>query len=137
MFSNFFTFSLSAFIALVFTAMSYGQAVIFEDNFDSYNAGQQLACQNPTDWTTWNLNPCDAIQDAYVSDLYALSSSNSIVIVYNTDLVKPLGDLTSGKYSIAFKVYIPTNKNGFFNTLSGFTGGAYEYAMAVIFNLLG
>jgi hypothetical protein len=99
MFSKFFAFSLSAFIALVFTAMSFGQAVVFEDNFDSYTVGGQLACQNPTDWTTWNLIPCDAIQDAYVSDLYALSSSNSIVIVYNTDLVKPLGDLTSGKYS--------------------------------------
>ena len=52
MFNKFFTLSVSAFIALVFTAMSFGQAVIFEDNFDSYTAGMQLACQNPIDWTT-------------------------------------------------------------------------------------
>jgi len=52
MFNKFFTLSLSAFIALVFTSMSFAQAPIFEDNFDSDTAGMQLACQNPTDWTT-------------------------------------------------------------------------------------
>ena len=134
MFIKFFTFSLSAFIALVFTAMSYGQAVIFEDNFDTYTAGEQLACQNPTDWTTWNLTPCDPIRDPNVSNLYAFSGSNSVVNVQNNDLVKTYGDLTSGRYSIAFLIYIPTGKNGIFSTMSGFTGGAYEFAMAVEFN---
>ncbi|MGB5893428.1 MAG: T9SS type A sorting domain-containing protein [Ignavibacteriaceae bacterium] len=131
MFGKFFTFSLSAFIALVFTAMSLGQ-VVFTDDFESYTVGGQLACQNPTDWTTWNLNPCDAIQDAYVSDLYALSGSNSTVIVWNTDVVKTYGDLTSGKYSIAFMIYIPTGKSGIFTTMSGFP--AYQWAMTVLFN---
>ena len=81
MLHKFFTFSLSVFIALVFTAMSYGQAVIFEDNFDSYTVGGQLACQNPTDWTTWSLAPCDPVEDPNVSNLYAFSGSNSAVIV--------------------------------------------------------
>ncbi len=130
---KFFTFSLSAFIALFFTAMSFGQAVVFEDNFDSYTAGEQLACQNPTDWTTLNLNPCDAIQDAYVSDLYAFSGSNSTVIVQSTDLIKPYGVLTSGKYSIAFMVYIPTGKTGFFSTLTGSSSGSDVVAMGVFF----
>ena len=30
-----------------------GGGDIFTDNFDSYIAGQLLACQNPVDWTTW------------------------------------------------------------------------------------
>ena len=45
----------------VFFSQAYAQLTIFSDNFDSYTAGQQLACQNPTDWTTWNMNPCDAV----------------------------------------------------------------------------
>ena len=70
--------------------------VLFTDNFDSYTAGQQLACQNPTDWTTWISNPCDSIEDANVSNLYSYSSPNSVVIVPNNDLVKTFGSKTSG-----------------------------------------
>jgi hypothetical protein len=114
--------------------MSFGQPVIFEDNFDSYTVGGQLACQNPTDWTTWNLVPCDANEDPYVSNLPAFSGLNSVVIVQYNDLVKLLGDLTSGKYSIAFLVYIPTAKHGVFSVMSVFTGGTYEWAASVEFN---
>ncbi len=64
-----------------------GGAVIFSDNFDSYTAGQQLACQNPTDWTTWNLNPCDPVTDSYVSSNYAHSGANSFVVVADNDEV--------------------------------------------------
>jgi hypothetical protein len=106
----------------------------FSDDFESYTVGGQLACQNPVEWTTWNLIPCDANEDAYVSDLYAFSGSNSVVIVQNNDLVKPFGDLTSGIHIISFMVYIPTGKTGVFSTMSGFTGGAYEWAMSVEFN---
>ena len=48
--------------------------------------------------------------------------------------VHPIGDLTYGKYSISFRIYLATGKNGYFNTLSGFTGGAYEWAMECYFN---
>jgi hypothetical protein len=54
--------------------------------------------------------------------------------VQNNDEVHPIGDLTYGKYSISFRVYLPADKTGYFNTLSGFTGGAYEWAMECFFN---
>jgi hypothetical protein len=130
---KFFTFSLSAFIALVFTAMSLGQ-VVFTDDFESYTVGGQLVCQNPIDWATWNTAPCDPVQDAYISDNYAYSGTNSTVFVWNTDVVKTYGDLTIGKYSIAFMIYIPTGKRGIFSTMSGFPPSAYEWAMTVLFN---
>jgi hypothetical protein len=134
MLSKFFTFSLIAFIALLFTTMSYGQVVIFVDNFDSYTAGMQLVVQNPIDWETYS-GGSGTGEDPYVSDLYAFGGTNSVVIVPNNDLVKPLGDLTSGKYSIAFMVYIPTGKNGIFSTLSDFiTGSVWESAMGVVFD---
>jgi hypothetical protein len=104
------------------------------DNFDTYTAGQRLACQNPVDWTTWTLIPCSTVEDALISDAQSYSAPNSVVIVQNNDLVHPIGDLTYGKYSISFRSYIATGKNGYFNTLSGFTGGAYEWAMECYFN---
>jgi hypothetical protein len=108
--------------------------VIFEDNFDSYTAGGQLACQNPTDWTTWNFIPCDATQDAYVSDLYAFSGTNSAVFIQNNDVVKPLGTQTSGKWDISFMVYVPAGKTGYFNCISQFFATPQWWALDAYFN---
>jgi len=111
--------------------------VVFEDNFDAYTAGGQLACQNPVDWTTWSNLPCDATEDAYVSDAYAYSGSNSAVIVQNNDLVKNLDTyLTSGAYSTRMMIYIPTGFDGYFNAMSDFDG-AYEWGFEVYFDLAG
>ncbi len=109
-------------VVMLSSALLFGQTVIFEDNFDAYTAGGQLACQNPTDWTTWTNAPCGS-EDAYISSLYAHSSPNSTVIAQNNDLVKDFGDpYTTGKYSISFYAYIPATKAGYFNTLQTFSG---------------
>jgi hypothetical protein len=104
----------------------FAEQFSFEDNFDSYTAGQQLACQNPSDWTTWNLTPCDTVTDAYISDNYSWSPDNTVVIAQNNDLVHvfdPAGPITSGKWYASFIAYIPTGKAGYFNTLAVFDGG--------------
>ena len=111
-----------------------GLNLSWADNFDIYTAGQMLACQNPVDWTTWSISPCSKTEDARVSDVQAYSPPNSFVVVQNNDVVHPLGDLTYGKYSISFRTYLATDRTGYFNTLSGFTGGAYEWAMECFFN---
>lgn len=121
-------------ITILLSSLAFSQTTIFEDNFDNYTAGQQLACQNPVNWTTWTLAPCSAVEDAYVSNVNAYSGANSVVIVPNNDLVHLLGDVTTGKYKISFRVYIPSGKVGYFNTMSGFTGGAYQWAMWVDFD---
>ena len=108
----------------------------FTDDFDSYVAGQQLACQNPVDWTTWSNLPCDPTEDAYVSSNYSYSGPNSVVVVENNDLVKPLG-VTSGTWYISFKFYIPTANSGYFNTLTGFTPDPYEWAHDSYFDVGG
>ena len=104
MHSKFFTFCLSAFIALVFTAMSFGQ-LVFTDDFESYTVGGQLACQDPVNWTTFSNSPCDPAEDAFISDSFAYSGTNSAAIVNNTDLIKPFGTLTSGKWDISKKPF--------------------------------
>jgi len=112
--------------------------VIFEDNIDTYTAGEQLACQNPTDWTTWSSAPCGA-EDAFVSDLYANSGANSFVVAPNNDLVKDFGDpYTYGKYSISFNAYIPTGNTGYFNTIQSFVPlGTTIWGLEVYFNAAG
>ncbi|MCW8813213.1 MAG: T9SS type A sorting domain-containing protein [Chlorobium sp.] len=108
----------------------------FYDDFDSYLAGEQLACQNPTDWTTWSILPCDPTEDPYISSNYAYSSPNSVVIVQNNDLVRMIGE-TSGTWYISFLFYIPSGNSGYFNTLTGFTPDPYEWAFDSFFDATG
>jgi len=110
-----------------------GIILSWADNFDTYTAGLRLACQNPIDWTTWTLIPCSTVEDPLISNTQSYSAPNSFVIVQNNDLVYPIGDLTSGKYSISFHIYLTNDKLGYFNTLSNFTGGVYEWAMECFF----
>jgi hypothetical protein len=133
MFSNFFTFSLSSFIAFVFTAMSFSQTIPYTDDFEAYTVGGQLACQGFPEWDTWNLLPCDPVTDAYISDTYAFSGSNSFVIVQNSDVIRPLGTQTSGKWDLGFMVYLPAGKQGIFLCLAEFYGTPREWAMGVVF----
>ncbi len=99
---------------------SSGGSTAFSEDFEGFTAGQQVACQDPTNWTTWSQDPCNATEDAYISDAYAFSGSNSVVIVENNDLVKPLGAQTSGTWYMSMMVYIPSGGSGYFNTLAEF-----------------
>jgi len=122
---------------LSFTALI--QAQTYFTNFESFIAGQQVACQDPVNWTVWPpAIPCDLVVDAYVSTSYAYSPTKSAVIVFNNDLVKPFGDKTSGIWYIDFMVYIPSGKAGYFNTLAVFTPPAtFDWAMECYFDVGG
>ncbi len=106
----------------------------FYDSFDSYTAGQQLACQNPVAWTTWSNVPCHPVEDAYISSVYASSPPNSFKVVAGTDLVKPLGNKTSGTYEIQFSIYVQSGYGGYFNALATFLPpSTYNWAMDCYF----
>ena len=128
---------LSLSLIFVFSVLSIAQVTVFSDNFDSYLAGEQLACQNPTDWTTWSSLPCDPVEDGYVSSNYAHSGSNSFVIVQNNDQVHEIGPYTSGKWEVNWQMYIPTGASGYFNTLSIFAGASSEWGMQAYLNVGG
>jgi hypothetical protein len=123
-------------IIFSFSVLAIAQAVVFSDNFEAYIAGQQVACQNPTDWTTWSNAPCGT-EDAYVSTNHAFSGTKSFVVVMVNDFVKPLNDLTSGKWEMRFQMYIPTGKGGYFNTLADFAGASSVWASQAYFNVDG
>ena len=107
--------------------------IVFEDDFESYTAGEQVACQNPDDWTTWDNAPCSGT-DAYISNDQAYSGANSVNVVTDNDLVMDLDEyLIEGMHTITCMVYIPTGGDGYYNVLSQFVP-AQEWAFEVYFN---
>lgn len=101
--------------------ITQAQTVYFQDNFDSYTAGQKLVGQAPSSpWRTWTIGSVN--ENPLVTDEQSETPSNSVKIhgVSSTnanDLYFPFAEQpTTGKYSIEFDMYIPsTGKGGYFN----------------------
>ncbi|MCK9205467.1 MAG: hypothetical protein M0P58_13685, partial [Bacteroidales bacterium] len=53
-----------------------GYSILYSTDFESFIAGQQIACQDTAYWTTKTFSPCGS-EDAYVSTEYAHSGANS------------------------------------------------------------
>jgi len=86
---------------------------IYGDDFESYTVGEYLAVQSD-DWTTWSNNPGSA-EDAFISDDYALSGTNSVKVDGTTDLVLIMDNYTEGCYSMDLNMYIPNGYCGYYN----------------------
>jgi hypothetical protein len=117
-------------------SQSVGPVVVmpyFFDDFEAYTAGTQLTVQNPGVWRTWS-GASGGGEDPFVSDDTAYSGSNSVVIVADNDLVKPLGTQAKGRWTIEFQIFIPDGRSGYFNTLADFAGSNSEWAMDVYFD---
>lgn len=109
----------------------------FFDDFESYTVGQQLVVQNPVDWSTWS-GPAGTAEDPFISSAQAFSGTKSVVIVTNNDLVKRLGNDTSGVHEISFRFFVPNGKAGYFNTLNTWPATANaHWAMEVYFDSTG
>jgi hypothetical protein len=121
----------------LFNGIIYSQVFDFFDDFELHEPGQQLACQDTAHWTTWNLIPCDPVEDPYISTNYSLTGTKSVKIVQNNDLVNTFGSHTSGYWIISFWIYIPSGKAGYFNTLTSFTPNPFEWGMECYFDLGG
>ncbi len=120
-------------IALNFSLQStFAQYDTF--NFENYIAGQRLVCQDSINWTTFNLLPCDPIEDPYITSNITFSGANSLVVIPDNDLIKYLGNHEFGYWHIWFMVYIPNGKAGYFNLMSGFTPDPYEWALECVFD---
>lgn len=118
------------FIAVaLFTSAAFSQVIYFDD-FEGYNVGDYLA-ENSPEWTTWSGTPGTA-EDAFISDAQSQSPAQSVLVEGSTDLVKPLGDLTSGKYEINFGFYVPAGFGGYYN-IQHFEQPGVEWAMEVYF----
>lgn len=131
-------FYLSFILAILISTLALSQTTVFQDNFDSYTAGQQISCQSASVWKTWSGIPCNLKEDALISNDYSFSGANSVVIKDSNDIVREIGTpITSGIAEINFRVFIPTGKAGYFNTLANFNPPTYAWAMQVFLNSTG
>ena len=127
------TYILFIVVFSIFLIAPHSTAQFYFTDFENYIAGEQLACQDSINWTTWSLIPCNPVEDGYITTDYALSGIKSFVILYNNDVVKRLGNQTSGVWNVEFDMMIPASKGGYFNLLSGFTPDPDEWAIEVFF----
>ncbi len=84
------------------------------DNFETY-IDDEISPQSDH-WTLWNTNSLDGIIN---SDM-ASEGSQSMEIAQQSsfsqqDVLLLLGDKTQGKYRLSFNMYIPDNRQGYFN----------------------
>lgn len=117
--------------------LSFGQ-VNFSDNFDSYSDGAYLASSS-NKWTTWTNKP-GTTEDAKLSSEQAKSGTLSAKIFSNNsaggpmDVVLPFGSrYNTGGFNYKMSLFVPTNKNGYFNLQATATIGQ-TWALDVNFN---
>ncbi|HKK09674.1 MAG TPA: hypothetical protein VJ939_02505, partial [Bacteroidales bacterium] len=113
---------------LTFVLGVSAQTTLFEDNFDAYTVGTGVAEQSDT-WDTWSSDPGSA-EDALVSDAYAQSGSQSMVVEGTNDMILPLGNKTSGSYNVSFNYYLESGYGGYFN-IQHFEAPGNEWAYEV------
>ncbi len=111
---------------------------VWNDQFDTYAAGVQLALQNPTDWTTWSAAPGSA-EDPVVSSAQAYTGANSVLITGVNDCVHLFPNYTSGSYKVSHRMYVTPGNVGYYNTLLSFdaVNAVYEWGMQVAFEVDG
>jgi len=107
---------------------------IYDDDFESYNVGEYLSVQSD-DWTTWSFNPGSA-EDALISDDYALSGTNSVLVNGTTDIVLIMENYTTGAYSIDLNMYIPAGYCGYYNLQKTNVPGT-EWGFQIQFDVTG
>jgi hypothetical protein len=122
--------------AMLFSWAGYSQgSSLYNDDFDGYTVGSFMAINNPTWWTTWSNLPGSG-EDGQVSDIYASSPANSVLIDLvpsASDLILKLGNKTSGAYELDFDFYVETNYAGYFN-VQHFESPGIEWAYEVYFD---
>ncbi|MCD4736137.1 MAG: hypothetical protein K8R53_08850 [Bacteroidales bacterium] len=123
------------FITLYFFASTSFAQIIYWDNFELYNVGDFLAVEDPSWWTTWTNNPGSA-EDAPISDAFANSGSQSVLVEGATDAILKLGDKTSGKYQLNFYYYILNGFGAYYN-IQHFESPGIEWAYEIFFSQTG
>ncbi|MFO8128442.1 MAG: T9SS type A sorting domain-containing protein [Bacteroidales bacterium] len=123
-------------VSLLFVGFTYSQTIveIYQNDFDSYSAGDYLGVVDPDNWEPWGGTP-GAADDAMVSDDQANSAPNSFVVSEDggaTDIIWKLGDKTAGEYQVGWYMYVPTGFEGYYNFQKTEAPGT-EWAFEIFF----
>jgi hypothetical protein len=121
---------LSAFVLIPAPAMAD-----WSENFDAYQSGSGLHGQGG--WHGWDNDPT---WDAYITNVQAHSSPNSVAITGPSDMVHEYTGYTSGVWVYTAWQYVPTNFSGtsYFLLLNTYAnGGPYNWSTQISFNSAG
>ncbi len=80
------------------------------DNIDSYSLG--AVSGQSSKWTPWPGSGVSAV----VSSAQAFSGSNSVSFTNEQDQLFLLGNKSSGKWELSWKMYIPAGRTAYYNT---------------------
>lgn len=129
---------LQVFICLMcFSAVN--AQIDYSDDFESYAPGTTVVTNNPTNWRTWGSTTGGAVDDAYITDQFAASGTNSIKIKATSpdggpeDLLLKIGNnMKAGTIDVSWNMLVAEGKVGYFNfqtTPNPGTGWAMEFFM--------
>lgn len=104
---------------------------ILEEGFESYTLGS-MGAQNPNLWRTWSGDVNSGEDITIVNDQVNSGIQSGYIGPGQNpqDAVLTLGNLTSGTYTLDFKMYIPSGKAGYFNIQGTIPAGV----MSGVFN---
>lgn len=95
--------------------LSFGisaQTILLDDDFESYTLG--FISEQAAHWTTWSGTE-NGGEDALVTDIFANSGTQSMLVAPGDDMILKLGNQTSGTYTIQWDTYIPAGASGYYN----------------------
>lgn len=104
------------FTLLFILAFSLNVTAQFSETFESYPTGN-MTNQNPSLWNTY-FGDYSAATSINVNNAFSFQGSQSGLIDTNRDAILNLGNKASGKWSLTFQMYVPTNKSAYFNIQS-------------------
>ena len=109
--------------------------VLISDDFQAYTVGNKIAVEAAAAgndwWTTWGSHP-GSNEDGVVAEFQGAKCGH---LTYNNDQVLLLGNEENGIYDLEFDILVPQGKNGYFNILHNFAGGASTWAMQCYLHL--
>jgi len=131
------------FLVAVFTFSSFAciaQTILWEDNFDSYDVGEELSLASGGAWFYWN-------KDAVISSDQARSGSNSFYAFRETDWIecaRPYSTddaISSGHYELEFYIYVMSGYTADFfiygeNTSGGASVGRIDFEAMPTYNMV-
>ena len=106
------------------------EVLIYED-FESYEAGEQIAKDGAEYWTTWSKKVGGAT-DGVVAEKDGNKYGH---LTHGVDQVLLLGGYQSGVFDLEFDMYIPAEKVAYYNLLHEFNSSNSEWAMQAYLHL--
>lgn len=107
---------------LLLFVSSLASAQIFSYDFEQLNVGDHVAATIGDPWTTWNNTPGTA-EDGLITDEQSVGN-RSLKIDTGNDVVLKFGDKTTGAYRFSFDIFVPEDKEAFFNILHIFASSS-------------